>query len=283
MRLGLFILLVTFSLAGFSPAALAEPAPRVGPDGSSLVLDSSDSRAKATTGDTLYDVLGQEVQVFIFNNKARVWWPSINTRRPAPGVFRPLASPQLEALIFKYARLYGVDPSLVRAVMRHESGFNAGAVSPKGAQGLMQLMPGTAALMGVSNPFDPEQNIAGGVGYLRRCLDRFGHNIPLAVAAYNAGPDSVARCAGIPPYAETQLFVQNVLGTYSGLYQKGTLAGGAKNFPAAAASGSPAASKKAKQAADPEQTPTEVRRPRPKIIEVRSFKRAESRRESSSE
>ena len=100
--------------------------------------------------------------------------------------------------------------------MRHESGFKATAVSPKGAQGLMQLMPGTAALMGVKNPLDPEQNIAGGVGYLRHCLDRFQHNVPLAVAAYNAGPESVARCGAIPPYQETQVFVNNVMGTYAG-------------------------------------------------------------------
>ena len=119
-------------------------------------------------------------------------------------------------MIRKYSQIYGVDPSLVRAVMRHESGFNATAVSPKGAQGLMQLMPGTAALMGVKDPFDPEQNIAGGVGYLRHCLDRFQHNVPLAVAAYNAGPESVAKCGAIPPYHETQLFVNNVMGSYAG-------------------------------------------------------------------
>ena len=77
----------------------------------------------------------------------------------------------------------------------------------------MQLMPGTAALMGVKDPFDPEQNIAGGVGYLRNCLDRFQHNVPLAVAAYNAGPESVAKCGAIPPYQETQIFVNNVMGS----------------------------------------------------------------------
>ncbi len=272
----LFILIVIFSLAVFIPPAAAESSPKIGADGTSLVLEGNDSQDKAASRDTLYDLLGKEVQVFIFNNKARVWWPRAYTLRPTAGYSRPLANPQLEALIFKYARLYGVDPSLVRAVMRHESAFNPGAVSPKGAQGLMQLMPGTAALMGVSNPFDPEQNIAGGVGYLRRCLDRFGHNVPLAVAAYNAGPDSVARCAGIPPYAETQLFVHNVMGTYNGPYQQG-------KFSAPAAPGSPQGPKTAKQAATKEQSPNEVRRPRPKIIEVRSFKKAEPRPEPSSE
>ena len=283
MRIKLFILIVILSGGVFLQAAQAQPAPQVGADGSSLVMDSPDSRGKAGSADTLYDLLGQEVQVFIFNNKARVWWPPVSTRRLTPVSFRRLDNPQLEALILKYAQVYGVDPSLVRAVMRHESGFNPGAVSPKGAQGLMQLMPGTAALMGVNNPFDPEQNIAGGVGYLRRCLDRFGHNVPLAVAAYNAGPESVARCAGIPPYAETQLFVQNVMGTYTGRFQRGNFPVTSTAPPAPAGKGSTQALKKGKQAADQEQAANEVRRPRPKIIEVRSFKKAESRQESNPE
>ena len=126
------------------------------------------------------------------------------------------AGPYLETLIQKYAGRYGVDPSLVRAVIRHESDFNPYAVSPKGAQGLMQLMPGTASSMGVSDPFDPEQNIAGGVGFLRHCLDCFGQNVPLAVAAYNAGPGRVARSQGVPAIPETQAFVRNVIGAYTG-------------------------------------------------------------------
>ena len=80
----------------------------------------------------------------------------------------------------------------------------------------MQLMPGTADLMGVQNPFDPEQNIAGGVRYLRHCLDRFGQSVPLAVAAYNAGPARVAKSQGVPSIPETQNFVKNVLETYTG-------------------------------------------------------------------
>ena len=165
-------------------------------------------------------------------------------------------------MIHKYSRIYGVDPTLVRAVMRHESGFNPAAVSPKGAQGLMQLMPGTAALMGVRNPFDPEQNIAGGVGYLRRCLDRFHHNVPLAVAAYNAGPERVAQCGTIPPIQETQVFVSNVMGTYAGPTQVKNPA----KAKAAAAGGKGAKSGQKL----PRQKSDQPRRPRPKIIEVRS-------------
>ena len=184
--------------------------------------------------------------------------------------------PRLDLLINKYAGAYGVDPALVRAVMRNESGFNPQAVSPKGAQGLMQLMPGTAALMGVRDPFDPEQNIAGGVGYLRRCLDRFGHNVPLAVAAYNAGPEAVAKYCTIPPYQETQLFVNNVMGTYGGYGPNRALSGPAAKAAAAAAGVKKVDKGAAGQAAaaqgndQDEKAPR--RRPKAKIIEVRSQK-----------
>jgi soluble lytic murein transglycosylase-like protein len=212
MRMKIYLLAVIFLLLALPAAAAA--APRVAADGS-LVLEAKDSHSRTNSGDTLYDLqtLGTEVQAYIFHNRTRVWSPNyiMQTRKSA---WKPLSNPQLESLIHKYSRYYGVDPSLIRAVMRHESGFNTQAVSPKGAQGLMQLMPGTAALMGVKNPFDPEQNIAGGVGYLRHCLDRFGNNVPLAVAAYNAGPEAVARYCSIPPYSETQAFVQNVMGSY---------------------------------------------------------------------
>ena len=99
----------------------------------------------------------------------------------------------LAKVIEKYAQHYGVDQDLVWAVIRQESGFNPQAVSPKGARGLMQLMPGTAALMGVSDAFDVEQNIGGGVKYLERCLSQFNQDVGLALAAYNAGPDNVVK------------------------------------------------------------------------------------------
>lgn len=122
----------------------------------------------------------------------------------------------LGALIKKYSRQHGVDARLVWAVMRHESGFNPQAVSPKGAMGLMQLIPSTAALMGVVDPFDPEENISGGVRYLKLCLAKFNNNVILALAAYNAGPDNVTKYQGCPPFAETRNYVLKVMRDYTG-------------------------------------------------------------------
>ncbi|MDO9532177.1 MAG: lytic transglycosylase domain-containing protein [Deltaproteobacteria bacterium] len=122
----------------------------------------------------------------------------------------------LEMVIEKYAQRYGVDQDLVWAVIRQESGFNSHAVSPKGAMGLMQLMPGTAAMLGVADAFDVEQNIAGGIKYLERCLSQFNQNVGLALAAYNAGPNNVVKYQGCPPFAETRHYVASVLSAYAG-------------------------------------------------------------------
>jgi soluble lytic murein transglycosylase-like protein len=116
-----------------------------------------------------------------------------------------------EELIARYAEARGVRADLVRAVIQVESGYNPRAVSVKGAMGLMQLMPGTAAELGVRRPFDPEDNIRGGVAYLRQLLDRFDNNEELALAAYNAGPHAVDRYGNrIPPYKETRDYVRKV-------------------------------------------------------------------------
>ena len=112
------------------------------------------------------------------------------------------------------ASRYGIPERLVIAVIRAESGFNARAVSRKGAQGLMQLMPSTASVLGVRNSFDPRENIEGGVRHLRGLLDRFPGNLSFAIAAYNAGEKAVAAFSGIPPYPETQDYVVRVLRYY---------------------------------------------------------------------
>jgi soluble lytic murein transglycosylase-like protein len=122
----------------------------------------------------------------------------------------------LARVIEKYALRYGVDQDLVWAVIRQESGFNPQALSPKGAMGLMQLMPGTAARMGVADAFDVEQNIAGGIKYLERCLSQFNEDVGLALAAYNAGPDNVVKYQGCPPFPETRQYVARVLAAYGG-------------------------------------------------------------------
>ncbi|MGB9804177.1 lytic transglycosylase domain-containing protein [Desulfofundulus sp.] len=116
----------------------------------------------------------------------------------------------LGALIDGVAEKYGLEPALLKAVVKVESGFNPLARSPAGAQGLMQLMPATAAAMGVKNPWDPRENLEAGARYLKSLLERFGGNVNLALAAYNAGPGAVRRYGGVPPYRETRQYLQRV-------------------------------------------------------------------------
>ena len=136
-----------------------------------------------------------------------------------PRGFYPLSvfpdQAQYDPHIRMTCKLYGLDCNLVKAVIRAESGFNPQAVSPKGAMGLMQLMPGTSRDLGVLNPFDPMQNIDGGARYLKMMLDRFNNNLIFALAAYNAGPEAVEKAGGIPPFDETQIYVKRVMDFYS--------------------------------------------------------------------
>ncbi|MEZ5290453.1 MAG: lytic transglycosylase domain-containing protein [Vicinamibacterales bacterium] len=133
----------------------------------------------------------------------------------APGVrvTRPpdARSAEFDPIIDEHAAQHGVDPDLVRAVIQVESAFNPRALSPKGAMGLMQLMPATAAELGVGNPFDPAQNIGGGVRYLKHLLTRYDDKVELALAAYNAGPGAVDRYGqSVPPYRETRDYVRKI-------------------------------------------------------------------------
>jgi soluble lytic murein transglycosylase-like protein len=121
---------------------------------------------------------------------------------------------QIDALVQQNASTWQVEPALIKAVIANESGFDANATSGAGAQGLMQLMPATAASLGVRDAYDPAQNVAGGTRYLRGLLDRFGGDKRLAIAAYNAGPGAVEKYRDIPPYRETRNYVQNVLASF---------------------------------------------------------------------
>jgi soluble lytic murein transglycosylase-like protein len=129
------------------------------------------------------------------------------------GAFKP----EIDAAAAKY----GLDPALLRGLIRQESNFDPNAGSPAGAQGLTQLMPATAAALGVTNPHDPAQNIDAGARYLRQQLDAFGGDVSKALAAYNAGPGAVQRYGGVPPYAETQNYVRQVQ-AYAAQYRSQT-------------------------------------------------------------
>ncbi|RCK79362.1 MAG: Membrane-bound lytic murein transglycosylase D precursor [Candidatus Ozemobacter sibiricus] len=134
---------------------------------------------------------------------------------PSPASLGAMAATSRSALyadlIRKYAQANGVDPQLVQRVIEAESGYDPRSVSKKGALGLMQLMPETARELGVTDPFDPEQNIAGGTKYLAMMLDRFQGDLHRALAAYNAGPTVVQNHGGIPPFPETKRFIAKVL------------------------------------------------------------------------
>jgi len=123
---------------------------------------------------------------------------------------------EVRDLVKKVSVEKGLDPKLVDALVRVESGYNPAAVSRKGAMGLMQLMPATASRLGVADPFDPEQNVRGGVREFARLIDRYRGNLQLALAAYNAGEGAVARYRGIPPYKETRNYVSRILTIYTG-------------------------------------------------------------------
>lgn len=156
--------------------------------------------AKGVTHYTNRPLGDSRFQKVRFRDDRRIWHPA------------PVAS-EYDTLIDETARAYRLPPALVKAVIAAESAFDPEAVSRKGAQGLMQLMPQTAAELGVDDPLEPESNVRGGAGYLRAMIDRYG-DLSRALAAYNAGPTAVDRYGGVPPYQETRDYVDRVLTYY---------------------------------------------------------------------
>ncbi len=181
--------------------------------------------ALLSTGATM-KVSGQRIEgdtvVLLVKGGGEVGVPAAMLRGLVPDEVieevRPTADAPVdfERLVAEAAERHGLDPALVRAVVGVESGFQPEAVSPKGAQGLMQLMPTTARDLGVTDPFDPAANLDGGSRYLSSLVARYEGDLAKALAAYNAGMGAVARHGGVPPYAETRQYVQRVLGRYQG-------------------------------------------------------------------
>jgi Transglycosylase SLT domain len=137
--------------------------------------------------------------------------PAFSASRSTP---RPTAA-ELNTVVNSASETYHLDPDLVNSVIHAESGFNSHAVSPKGAQGLMQLMPQTANNLGVGNAFDPKQNVGGGSAYLRELLEHYNFDLVKALAAYNAGPERVEKYNGVPPFRETRAYVAHIIHEYN--------------------------------------------------------------------
>ncbi len=179
--------------------------------------------AKADQIVVLVDENGHKIFVNTGETSNRVDWMARSFRPTGSGV--SVHGPaNINQLVEQTASRYQVDPELVHAIVQVESGYDPKAVSSAGAMGLMQLIPATAHRFGVSNPFDPKQNLDGGVNYLRYLLDLFGGDLNLSLAAYNAGEHSVQRSGGIPAFPETQNYVRKV----TSIYQTGDAPASAK-------------------------------------------------------
>jgi len=187
----IFVLILAFTISNIYDSG-AEPFIRVYKNG--VIYYYFDNKMDETNSD--YKMMNRPVRI------------------PPPPPQNRLGAKDLELLIKSASQQHNLPESLIKAVIRVESNFNPSATSPKGAQGLMQLMPGTAELLQVVNPYDIQENIWGGSRYLRMLLQKFNNNLPLALAAYNAGPQRVEQHQGIPPIKETLWFVRDVCNNF---------------------------------------------------------------------
>ena len=169
--------------------------------------------AKADQIVVLVDEHGHKIYVNTGETSSRVDWMT-RSFRPSATAVSGRAPANINQLVEQAASRFQVDPELIHAIIRVESGYDPKAVSSKGAMGLMQLIPATAQRFGVANPFDPKQNLEGGVNYLKYLMGLFGGDLTLSLAAYNAGEHSVQRSGGIPAIPETQDYVRKVKSIY---------------------------------------------------------------------
>ena len=227
LRLGILVMLATAALPCFAgEVAVLRNGFSIRHERREVVGDVTRLYVSAD-GSSFVDVPTAEIEHF----EAAPELPAASPRLPAPGkesqspllpkyarTGAPVASPfprssplNLDDVVNSASGRYRLDPDLVNSVIKAESGFNVRAVSPKGAQGLMQLMPGTASQLGVPNAFDPQANVEGGTKYLRELLERYNFDLVKALAAYNAGPQRVEQFGGVPPYYETRVYVARIV------------------------------------------------------------------------